>query len=207
MLAHNEPPLDVAGKPSSAKAPRPTPATDHERQHPHAASLSSPLPLAFTPGLQRPGDENNNANPSSSHHHSSAPTRSSRLASSSYSSSNADTEVRMPGFHAEANNCHPGMTCDKSGMCPIIGIRYHLLGEDYDLCQEEYDKLTEAEKADYEAIAPPVFDGASPTDNFPSPRKRGWPKGVPRSKNSAAKSTSPRRPVASARAEPCRSLS
>ena len=108
-----------------------------------------------------------------------------------------EPEVRMPGFHAEANNCHPGMTCDKSGMCPIIGIRYHLLGEDYDLCQEEYDKLTEAEKADYEAIAPPVFDGASPTDNFPSPRKRGWPKGVPRSKNSAAKSTSPRRPVAS----------
>ena len=83
------------------------------------------------------------------------------------------------------------------GMCPIIGIRYHLLGEDCDLCQEEYDKLTEAEKADYEAIAPPVFDGASPTDNFPSPRKRGWPKASPRSKNSAAKSTSPRRPVAS----------
>ena len=120
---------------------------------------------------KRPGDENNNANPSSSHHHSSAPTRSSRLASSSYSSSNAGTEVRMPGFHAEANNCHPGMTCDKSGMCPIIGIRYHLLGEDYDLCQEEYDKLTEAEKADYEAIDPPVFDAASPTDISPSPSR------------------------------------
>ena len=173
MLA-NEPPLDVAGKPSSAKAPRPTPATDHERQHPHAASLSSPLPLAFTPGLQRPGDENNNANPSSSHHHSSAPTRSSRLASSSYSSSNAGTEVRMPGFHAEANNCHPGMTCDKSGMCPIIGIRYHLLGEDYDLCQEEYDKLTEAEKADYEAIEPPVFDAKYLMQRMmPPPARRG----------------------------------
>ena len=35
-----------------------------------------------------------------------------------------------------------GMTCDMSGICPIVGVRYHLRGEDYDLiCQAEYDKL------------------------------------------------------------------
>ena len=50
---------------------------------------------------------------------------------------------------------HPGITCDRSGMSPIVGIRYHLRGEDYDLCQSEYDKLSEGEKGGYDAIPPP----------------------------------------------------
>ena len=50
---------------------------------------------------------------------------------------------------------HPGITCDRSGMSPIVGIRYHLRGEDYDLCQSEYDKLSEDEKGGYDAIPPP----------------------------------------------------
>ena len=47
---------------------------------------------------------------------------------------------------------HPGFSCDRSGMMPIVGIRYHLRGHNYDLCQEEYDKLNATEKSQYEAI-------------------------------------------------------
>ena len=50
---------------------------------------------------------------------------------------------------------HAGFTCDRSGMNPIVGIRYNLRGENYDLCQAEYDKLSEGEKAQYDAIQPP----------------------------------------------------
>eukprot|EP00900_Chrysochromulina_parva_P006028 jgi/Chrpa1/15426/Chrysochromulina_OHIO_Genome00003513-RA len=49
---------------------------------------------------------------------------------------------------------HPGVSCDRSGMMPIVGMRYHLRGYDYDLCQAEYDKLSEFEKCQYEAMAP-----------------------------------------------------
>ena len=55
---------------------------------------------------------------------------------------------------ADEANSHPGVTCDRSGMCPIIGTRYHLRGEDYDLCQEEWDKLPSDEKLKYDAIPP-----------------------------------------------------
>jgi len=54
-----------------------------------------------------------------------------------------------------APGVHPGVTCDKSGMCPIVGVRYHLVGHNYDLCQDEYDKLSEEEKAKFEKIPPP----------------------------------------------------
>merc|ERR1719502_538278 len=33
---------------------------------------------------------------------------------------------------------HEGITCDKSGMSPIIGNRYHLVGHNYDLCEDEF---------------------------------------------------------------------
>ena len=49
---------------------------------------------------------------------------------------------------------HPGISCDRSGMMPIVGMRYHLRGHNYDLCQAEYDKLSEFEKCQYEALAP-----------------------------------------------------
>ena len=51
---------------------------------------------------------------------------------------------------------HPGVVCDKSGMDPIVGTRYTLTGEDYDLCQAEYDKLPAAEQLLYTAIPPAV---------------------------------------------------
>ena len=54
---------------------------------------------------------------------------------------------------------HPGVTCDKSGMSPIVGIRYHLQGHDYDLCESEYAKLPEEEKKRFKAILPPCVQG------------------------------------------------
>ena len=51
---------------------------------------------------------------------------------------------------------HVGMTCDRSGVCPILGNRFHLRGEDYDLCQAEYETLDDEEKARYECIPPPA---------------------------------------------------
>ena len=47
---------------------------------------------------------------------------------------------------------HHGVACDRSGMCPIVGTRYHLPGQDYDLCQAEWDKLPPQEQATYERI-------------------------------------------------------
>merc|ERR1719171_2813115 len=32
---------------------------------------------------------------------------------------------------------HPGVECDRSGMCPIVGVRYNLRGRNFDLCQAE----------------------------------------------------------------------
>ena len=59
------------------------------------------------------------------------------------------------GKPATASGIHPGISCDRSGMMPIVGTRYHLTGYNYDLCQAEYDKLSADEKSQYEAMAPP----------------------------------------------------
>merc|ERR1719218_448071 len=56
---------------------------------------------------------------------------------------------------------HEGVTCDKSGMCPIVGNRYHLVGHNYDLCEAEYNKLDDKEKAAFKKIVPP---GAEPAE-------------------------------------------
>ena len=39
----------------------------------------------------------------------------------------------------------------------IVGTRYKLVGENYDLCATEYAKLSDEEKAKYEAIEPTNF--------------------------------------------------
>merc|ERR1719274_393720 len=68
----------------------------------------------------------------------------------------------MPNETNNSNNdhavtgIHPGVECDRSGMAPIVGMRYHLRGHNYDLCQAEYDKLSQQEKLLYTAIPPPV---------------------------------------------------
>ena len=61
-------------------------------------------------------------------------------------------------IHRVRGDRHPGVTCDRSGMNPIVGIRFHLRGHNYNLCQAEYDKLSAAEKGQYEAIPPPGGD-------------------------------------------------
>mmetsp|Transcript_40300 Transcript_40300/g.99905 ORF Transcript_40300/g.99905 Transcript_40300/m.99905 type:complete len:654 (-) Transcript_40300:130-2091(-) len=67
-------------------------------------------------------------------------------------------------------NVHPGITCDKSGMCPIVGPRFNLKGHDYDLCEAEFNKLDPAEQAKFVRIEPPV----PPCMQW---RKKGWPRG------------------------------
>jgi len=44
---------------------------------------------------------------------------------------------------------HVGVTCDVSGMCPIVGVRYTKRGENYDLCEAEFEKLSDEERADF----------------------------------------------------------
>jgi len=63
------------------------------------------------------------------------------------------------GNGGNKNNVHPGVECDASGMNPIIGTRYNLRGHNYDLCQAEFDKLSEKERALYDAIPPPKLGG------------------------------------------------
>ena len=61
---------------------------------------------------------------------------------------------------------HEGVTCDKSGMSPIVGDRYHLHGHDYDLCEAEFLKLTDKEKALFRKVKPP---GGAPEVAAPAP--------------------------------------
>lgn len=51
---------------------------------------------------------------------------------------------------------HWGFTCDVSGICPITGPRFHKRGQDYDLCQEEFQKLSDEDKKLFERIDVPV---------------------------------------------------
>ena len=57
----------------------------------------------------------------------------------------ADGFVRPPHPLAK-EGIHEGVSCDKSGMSPIVGNRYHLIGHNYDLCEAEYQKLDDNEK-------------------------------------------------------------
>jgi hypothetical protein len=50
---------------------------------------------------------------------------------------------------------HQGVTCDVSGLCPIVGVRYKKRGEDYDLCEAEFEKLTDDERAAFIRIPHP----------------------------------------------------
>ena len=52
---------------------------------------------------------------------------------------------------------HPGVLCDES-LSIITGYRYTKRGSDpsFDLCQDEYDKLSAEDKSGFERISPPV---------------------------------------------------
>ncbi len=47
---------------------------------------------------------------------------------------------------------HKGVTCVASGMSPIVGNCFHEIGGDYNLCEAEFAKLSEADKALFEKI-------------------------------------------------------
>ena len=64
-------------------------------------------------------------------------------------------KLRGPTTEVDNTGFHPNFNCDRSGMNPIVGIRYHLRGQNYDICQAEYDKLNAREQSEYEAIPPP----------------------------------------------------
>lgn len=61
----------------------------------------------------------------------------------------------LSGLGSEGKGFHPGVVCDRSGMCPIVGNRYTVVGKNYDLCEAEYAKLSEKEKAHFRCIPPP----------------------------------------------------
>ena len=52
---------------------------------------------------------------------------------------------------------HPGVSCDRSGQNPIIGNRYKLRNENYDVCEAEYLLMEPSERAKYSKIEPPCF--------------------------------------------------
>lgn len=55
---------------------------------------------------------------------------------------------------------HHGIRCDASGMFPIHGNRWHKVGEDFDLCEAEYQKLAEDEQSKFELVElVPVKEG------------------------------------------------
>merc|ERR1719502_2403295 len=65
-----------------------------------------------------------------------------------------NTKTAADAADAESTEeLHSGVVCDKSGMSPIVGPRWHLVGRNYDLCQEEYDKLPAEEKVNFERVA------------------------------------------------------
>jgi len=66
-----------------------------------------------------------------------------------------------PHADGAAAGVHEGVTCDKSGVCPIVGNRYHLIGHNYDLCESEYNKLSDKEKSLFRKVPPPP-PGAAP---------------------------------------------
>ena len=58
--------------------------------------------------------------------------------------------------------CHKGSACDRSGQTPIVGYRYAKRNQNYDLCQAEFDKLSEAEKDHYEKKDAPDIELLNP---------------------------------------------
>ena len=63
---------------------------------------------------------------------------------------------RPPPSAGAALGVHLGFSCDKSGVSPIVGYRYHLRNHDYDLCETEWSRLPAAERSQYDQLAPPL---------------------------------------------------
>jgi len=61
---------------------------------------------------------------------------------------------------------HFGVCCDKSNQNPLLGVRYHKIGVNYDLNEKEFSKLPTAEQKKYEMISRP---GATPVPVHAAP--------------------------------------
>jgi hypothetical protein len=61
---------------------------------------------------------------------------------------------------------HWFVSCDATNMYPIRGVRWHRIGDDFDLCQSAFDNLCEDEKEEFERID---FEGATPVP-YATPR-------------------------------------
>jgi len=72
---------------------------------------------------------------------------------------------------------HYHYTCDESGVSPIVGLRFHKIGENFDLCVSEFAKLSEEEKRKYEifnhprATAIPYHGDVDPVEEADSKSK------------------------------------
>jgi len=68
---------------------------------------------------------------------------------------------------------HQGVTCDKSGVSPIVGNRYKKIDDNYDLCEAEYQKLSPEEQAGFVSLS-----GGAPSIKIVSPTEgTTWPMG------------------------------
>ena len=68
---------------------------------------------------------------------------------------------------------HENVRCDVSRMFPIVGTRFHRAGDDFDLCEAEFERLPEEQKLDFEVIK---FQGATPVpygQNEPAAKEPG----------------------------------
>jgi len=72
---------------------------------------------------------------------------------------------------------HHGVSCDVSGMIPIMGIRYKKRGENYDLCAAEYDKLSSSDKEAFERIETPRSFLSNMFQTWTSAEKKPVPEG------------------------------
>lgn len=78
-----------------------------------------------------------------------------------------DTSIK--DFFSVTEAVHHGFRCDASGKTPIVGTRYHLTGRKRDLCESEWLKLSEEEKAKYDAIKAPIPGSSVETVRDPRP--------------------------------------
>lgn len=60
---------------------------------------------------------------------------------------------------AQTMPTHPNAGCDVCRIFPLVGKRFNKNGHDYDLCESDFAKLSEADKMEYAVIAAP---GSSP---------------------------------------------
>merc|ERR1719440_934612 len=72
-----------------------------------------------------------------------------------------------------AEGVHYGVTCDRSGMSPIVGNRYNLFGQNYDLCEAEFAKLDPQEQRLYVKI-PGIPFGTAATAAAAATSGCGW---------------------------------